>query len=73
MVQRVQYSSGSMMYVFHLFNGIRRTIWEEEVPVQGVDLMTLFITPEMAQDAMDWFTREFDTSAEFRERVDIAA
>ena len=73
LVQRVHYNPGSMMYVFHLFNGIRRTILEEEVPVQGVGLWTIFITHEMAQDAMDWFTRQFDTSAEFRERMQIAA
>jgi hypothetical protein len=73
LVQRVDYRPSSMMYVFHLFNGIRRTIWEEEVPVQGIGLMTVFITPEMTQDAMDWFTREFDASAEFRERMEIAA
>ena len=73
LVQFAMFHPGSMMWVFHLFNGVRRTIWDEEVPVQGIDLMTRFVTPEMQQDAINWFTKRFENDADFRERMEIAA
>ena len=72
LVQRAEYRGGSMMWVFHLFNGVRRTIWAEEVPVQGIDLMTMWVTPEMQQDAINWFNERWQDGA-FRERMEIAA
>lgn len=73
LVQRADYHYSSMMWVFHLFNDQRITMYEERVPVQGIDLMTTWVLPEQIQDAKNWFTEMFETDEDFRENLELYA
>ncbi len=64
--QRVRYNSGFMSWEFTLFDGRTVEIYDDRVPVQQIDLMTVNITEEQRTDALNWFNKEFDTNEDFR-------